>query len=239
MRGLGRPTRAARRAWLLVCAGVAVLGISACGPAHSAQSATRTSDWRIEGSGHVAQTDFRVAVRSRRGGLAPTGSLTLSGFFSFRATAMCLNVAGRNDVAGFHIQIGEGAGKDFLVSSQDNGPTRAGRRDEIYYSGILARPLRACPAPSDPPPLFVMSGGGGPVTAGDLTIAGGARALRPPWRPAPVRSAPSSVYLPPLTHAPVAPRLTLLPSQPGTHRPTLLPSLPGAHQAGPLQPRRP
>jgi hypothetical protein len=132
------------------------------------------------GSGHVLQTDFVGSGRSGPNNENPVGTLTLSGYLNFTATATCSNVKGNAVVSGYRIQTlhpsprrppGERVGRGFLTSSVDNGPPRNGRPVDItVYSGFLPKPPINCPSPGDPPPRGFSSTGGGPFTSGDFTV---------------------------------------------------------------------
>jgi len=124
------------------------------------------------GSGHVLETDFTGSGQSGPNGENPVGSLTLSGYLNFTATATCSNISGNAVVAGYRIETGRRAGQGFLTSSVDNGPPRDGRPvDVTVYSGLLPKPPVNCPSPGDAPPAQFRSTGGGPFTSGDFTLA--------------------------------------------------------------------
>ncbi len=123
------------------------------------------------GAGHVLQTDFVSEGHSGPNGENPVGTLTVSGYLNFRATATCSNVSGNAVVAGYRIETGGMAGRGFLSSSVDHGPPRRGHPvDVTVYSGYLRRPPVSCPSPGDPPPRGFDSTGGGPFTRGDFTL---------------------------------------------------------------------
>lgn len=140
---------------------------------------TQTGDSGF-GSGHVLQTDFVGSGHSGPNNENPVGTLTLSGYLNFTATATCSNVKGNAVVSGYRIQTlhpsprrppGEQVGRGFLTSSVDNGPPRGGRPVDItVYSGFLPKPPVNCPSPGDPPPRRFVSTGGGPFTSGDFTL---------------------------------------------------------------------
>lgn len=164
-----------------------------------------SADEVIGGSGHVAATDFTVSIHAGPDGENPSGSLTLSGFYDFTATPSCVNVAGNVAVSGYRIDTGPYAGQGFLASVQGNGGLGGGSdSDQVFYSGVLATPPTGCQAPSDPPPPFQFTGGGGPLSSGSISVTGGPPATAPPWRPSGVFTQPSPVSPQPATIAPVA-----------------------------------
>jgi hypothetical protein len=123
------------------------------------------------GAGHVLQTDFVSSGHSGPNGENPVGTITLTGYLDFRATATCSNVAGNAVVSGYRIETGRRAGRGFISSAVDRGPPRDGRPvDLTVYSGILPRPPLDCPSPGDPPPPRMFATGGGPFTRGDFTL---------------------------------------------------------------------
>ena len=165
-------------AWRPAVAAVAVAVASLVG---SSPALGQDAPITITGAGHVASTDFEVTVSAGPDGSGATGSLTTSGGpYVFTATVTCVAVAGATGVTGYRIDSGRYAGQGFLASARDGGP---GGADEVLYSGIVATVPASCPAPSEAPPPFVMSGGGGTLTSGDLALVGGPPETTPPWRP--------------------------------------------------------
>jgi hypothetical protein len=121
--------------------------------------------------GHVLQTDFVGAGEAGPNGEDPIGSLTVSGFLNFTTRTTCLNISGNAVVSGGRILTGRDAGRGFLSSSIDNGPSVDGRPvDVTVYSGRLPRPPRNCPSPGDAPPEQLRHTGGGRFTSGDLVV---------------------------------------------------------------------
>ena len=123
----------------------------------------------INGSGTVAATQYSISVNAGPFGENPTGTLSLTGFFTFDATASCVNEGGQDGVAGFRIDTGDLAGMGFLSASQASNGIGDGA---ILYSGILPTPPMACPPPGTPPPALSGQGGGGTVQ-GTLGHTGG------------------------------------------------------------------
>jgi hypothetical protein len=151
---------------LVALLGVALIPISA--DAVAAQAPTRDSS---SGSGRVLQTNFIGAGEAGPNGESPVGSLSLSGYLTFRTVTTCLNISGNAVVAGGLIVTGRDAGTGFLSSSVDNGRPRDGKPvDVTVFSGRLPRPPRNCPSPGDPPPPALRSTGGGPFISGDITV---------------------------------------------------------------------
>jgi hypothetical protein len=152
----------------LLAGAVACLALAAPPGSGLGQAPTGDSGF---GSGHVLLTDFIASGHSGPNGENPVGSLTVSGFLNFTASATCSNVSGNAVVAGYRIDTGRRAGQGFLTSSVDNGPPRNGRPvDVTVYSGYVPKPPVNCPAPGDPPPPRFDSTGGGPFTSGDFTL---------------------------------------------------------------------
>jgi hypothetical protein len=151
-------------------AGVAALVPALAALAGSAPAQTAPGDSGF-GSGHVLETDFVSSGHSGPNGENPVGTLRVSGYLNFTATATCSNVSGDAVVAGYRIETGRRAGRGFLSSSVDHGPPRGGRPvDETVYSGYVRRPPVNCPSPGDSPPPGFDSTGGGPFTSGDFTL---------------------------------------------------------------------
>lgn len=164
-----------------------------------------SADEVISGSGHVAATDFTVSIHAGPNGENPSGFLTLSGFYNFTATPSCVNVAGNVAVSGYRVDTGPYAGQGFLASVQGNGGLGGGSdSDQVFYSGVVATPPTACQAPSDPPPPFEFTGGGGPLVSGSISLTGGPAATAPPWRPSGIPTQPGPVGPQPATVAPAA-----------------------------------
>ena len=162
-RGRSAPGRRSVRAWLTA----ALAALSSTGLAATALA--DGSPESITGSGTVAATQFSISVNAGPLGQSPSGSLHLTGFFTFDATPTCLNVAGHDGAAGFRIDTGPYAGQGFLTASK--GDTDRGV-SAVLYSGILPSPPTACPPPDAPPPNLLQPGGGGTVS-GTLEHTGG------------------------------------------------------------------
>ncbi len=147
----------------------AVAGAALAAPAGMAMAAPTPAPVAIRGSGTVAATQYSISVNAGPFGEDPTGTLSLNGFFSFDATASCVNEGGQDGVAGFRIDTGPLAGMGFLSASQASNGIGDGA---ILYSGILPTAPTACPPPGTPPPALTGQGGGGTVQ-GTLGHTGG------------------------------------------------------------------
>jgi hypothetical protein len=87
------------------------------------------------------------------------------------ASVLCLAVLG---IFPLTASADPSPGQGFLVSVQDNGPPINGQPvDNVLYSGTLPSPPTTCPAPGEPPPSFLISGGGALLSSGNITITTG------------------------------------------------------------------